>query len=129
MPDTVRDRIIKTLSKLSDNQVAYVDAIVTGMARSVSTFRLPSSDIASECFVERFGIELLGHHSVASKAMNKLQFEYAMERVLNICKRSAQLAPAGNPGHDITIDSVPCSLKTQSNADIRADVVWISKFM
>ena len=81
MPDKARDRIITNLGKLSDNQVAYVDAVVTGIARTVSTFRLPSSDIASQCFVEKFGIELLGHHSVASKAMNKLQFEYALGRL------------------------------------------------
>jgi len=38
-------------------------------------------------------------------------------------------APPGNPGHDIKIDDVPFSLKTQADKNIREDLIWISKFM
>jgi type II restriction enzyme len=43
--------------------------------------------------------------------------------------RFAELAPKGNPGHDITIDRIPCSLKTQADANIKEDTLHISKFM
>ena len=34
-----------------------------------------------------------------------------------------------NPGHDLTVDDVPWSLKTQGDKNIREDLLHISKFM
>ena len=52
-----------------------------------------------------------------------------MEKVVNFDQKRAQLSPKGNPGHDITIDGVRVSLKTQANKSIKKDKIWISKFM
>jgi Type II site-specific deoxyribonuclease len=52
-----------------------------------------------------------------------------LERVSNLCGNIAELAPRGNRGHDITINGVKISLKTQGDTGIREDKLHISKFM
>jgi hypothetical protein len=52
-----------------------------------------------------------------------------MERVMKLAGRNAQRSPMGNPGHDVTIDGTKFSLKTQANAHLKVDSIWISKFM
>ena len=42
---------------------------------------------------------------------------------------SATLAPKGNPGHDITINGVRFSLKTQADKQLKVHRLHISKFM
>ena len=49
--------------------------------------------------------------------------------VLKIIGRKVYLAPKGNPGHDITVDGIKISLKTQANKGIHENYLWVSKFM
>ena len=52
-----------------------------------------------------------------------------MERVLKALGRNASRPNRNHPGHDLTVDSIPWSLKTQGDSGIRRDVLHISKFM
>jgi len=114
---------------LSKRKLAFVSSVVTGLTGRMSEWRNNKSDLVCEIFVEEFGVYLLAHHVTASKQLTKEHFERAMERVLKLAGRKAQLSPAGNPGHDITIDGTKFSLKTQADAHIKSDSLWISKFM
>jgi hypothetical protein len=69
------------------------------------------------------------HHCFSKEAFSKDKFEYLMERAVNLCGGKAELAPKGNPGHDITINRVRFSLKTQADKSIKRGFVHISKFM
>jgi hypothetical protein len=69
------------------------------------------------------------HHSFSTEPFSKDKFEYALVKVLKFSGRKAKLAPKGNPGHDIILDAVRISLKTQANKGINEHWLWVSKFM
>lgn len=96
---------------------------------SPSDFTVLASDIFDEITLENFGDALRIHHSFSVEAFTKDKFEYVLEKVLNMSGSSATLAPRGNRGHDIIIEGNSVSLKTQADKNIRADRIWISKFM
>jgi hypothetical protein len=125
----VPPELIELLKKLSKTKLGYVAAVVTGLLGDMTEKRNPNSDLVSDVFLEEFGVHLLAHHGTSARPMTKEQFERAMERVTNLAGRKAQRAPVGNPGHDISIDGVKVSLKTQADAYIKENVLWISKFM
>lgn len=129
MPKPVPPELIKLLGKLSQRKLAYVSSVVTGLLGEMTEKRNPNSDLVSPVFLEEFGIHLLGHHGTSARPLTKEQFERAMERVMNLAGHKAQRSPMGNPGHDITIDGVKFSLKTQADAHLKPDALWISKFM
>lgn len=59
----------------------------------------------------------------------KERFEYAFMETMRMAGRSAQLAKSRtNRGHDVTVDGVRYSLKTQADRSIREDEIHISKF-
>jgi hypothetical protein len=91
--------------------------------------RNADSDLVSDIFVEEFGVHLLAHHGTSTRPLTKEQFERAIERVMKLAGHKAERSPAGNPGHDVTIDGTKFSLKTQADAAIKSDTLWISKFM
>jgi hypothetical protein len=109
--------------------LAYIGSVVTGLLGHMTEKREPNSDLVSEVFLEEFGVHLLAHHGTASRPLTKEQFERAMERVMKLSGRNAERSPMGNPGHDITIDGKKYSLKTQADAHMKSDRLWISKFM
>lgn len=125
----VPQELLNLLAKLSETKLAYVLSIVTSLVGDMKEWRNPKSNLVSSVFVEAFGVHLLGHHGTASRPLTKEQFERAMERVMNLASHKAERARMGNPGHDITIDDVKFSLKTQADEGIKPDSLWISKFM
>lgn len=128
-PAEVPKELLELLGKLSKSKLAYVASVVTGLVGDMTERRLENSNLVSDVFLEEFGVHLLAHHGTASRPLTKEQFERAMERVMKLAGRKADRSPAGNPGHDVTIDGEKFSLKTQADAHIRADSLWISKFM
>lgn len=106
-----------------------METVAAQFARPHDFARLPTSDVVTDCVLEAFGDTLQIHHCFSKEAFSKDKFEYALERALTSCGIAAELAPRGNPGHDITIAGTPVSLKTQANRDIRDDLIWVSKFM
>ncbi|HEY7490420.1 MAG TPA: restriction endonuclease, partial [Candidatus Tectomicrobia bacterium] len=83
----------------------------------------------NECLLQDFGDALRIHHCFSKEAFTKDKFEYALERVTNLCGIPSTLARRGNPGHDITINGMRFSLKTRADRSIRANRLHISKFM
>ncbi len=91
--------------------------------------RSADSDPVNACVLQDFGDALRIHHCFSKEPFTKDKFEYAFECVLNLYEIPATLALRGNAGHDITIRSVPFSLKIQANKGISHRSLHISKFM
>ncbi|MEB4589445.1 restriction endonuclease [Candidatus Thiothrix sp. Deng01] len=129
-----RENRIKALcaavQELTDGQIGWIEAVVNRFEQPASFKRNPASDLLDDCVLQDFGDALRIHHSFSKEPFTKDKFEYALERVLKFCggDDAAELAPKGNPGHDITIKGVPFSLKTQADKNISVDHIHISKF-
>lgn len=127
-PERIRS-ITASLPKLTKFQLDSIDRIITQLQGPKEFWRNSSSNLVTDGVLQDFGDALRVHHCFSAEALSKDRFEFALERVLNGCKIPAKRAPRGNPGHDITIKGVPCSLKTQADKNIRVNTVHISKYM
>ena len=117
------------LPHLSDSLLAWIERVIAQMALPHTYTRNPSSDIIDDRFLADLGDTLRIHHCFSNESFAKDKFEYAMEWVAKACGRRAELAKRGNPGHDITIDGVRFSLKTEGAKNTREATIHISKFM
>jgi Type II site-specific deoxyribonuclease len=131
LPDRERHlrQLYEVVSTLTDGQIGWIETVVEQFQKPANFQRFPDSDLINACVLQDFGDALRIHHCFSREAFTKDKFEYALERVLNLCAIPATLAPRGNPGHDITIRGVPFSLKTQANKGISHRALHISKFM
>lgn len=121
--------LVQALKSLSDSQLAWTEGVINQFRQQPDLWRNSKSDIINPCALEIFGDALQIHHCFSTEALSKDRFEYAFERVLNLCKIQASLARRGNPGHDITIRGVPFSLKTQADRNLHPNFLHVSKFM
>jgi hypothetical protein len=122
-------RIKEKLGLLKPAQLARIERLVDTLAEGCTFQADEASDFATDRFCDEFGDTLRQHHSASVEAFTKDKFEYAMVTLLNANGHKAEKAPTGNPGHDLTVDGVPWSLKTQADKSIKAATIHISKFM
>lgn len=121
--------VASLLPGLTESQLRWLEEIANQFKRP-HTFEFErNSDIVSECMVQEIGDALRLHHCFSKESFSKDKFEYLMERSAQICGFEAELAPKGNPGHDITMRGQRFSLKTQANKGISRRYAHISKFM
>ncbi|MBU1693797.1 MAG: restriction endonuclease [Verrucomicrobia bacterium] len=125
------DRLIPALRELTEQQLNLIETVVRQFRRSfIRIERNPASDLVDDRLLCDFGDVLRIHHCFSKEALSKDRFEYALEKTLNLCGKAATLsASRTHRGHDITIEDVPCSLKTQADKGIKEDEIYISKFM
>lgn len=122
--------IHQVLASLSDSQFEFIDNIITQIARDfIEISRHSLSDIVTQCILETIGDALRIHHCFSREPFSKDRFEFAFERAGILCDLDTSLAPKGNPGHDLTINGLRFSLKTEAAKHIKRDFVHISKFM
>lgn len=130
MPNFNRIQHIRNiLPKLTEYQIESISRIVDQFQTLHTFIRNNNSDLITNEVLQDFGDALRIHHVFSAEALSKDRFEYALERVLRGRGISAELAPKGNPGHDLTIRNTRVSLKTQADKAIKADSIHISKFM
>jgi len=132
-PDLIArvDRLSVALRELTEQQLRLIETVVTQFRRPfLKIERHLQSDLVNQQLLCDFGDVLRFHHCVSKEALSKDRFEYALEKTLNLCGKTAKLADSRtNRGHDITILGVPCSLKTQADKSIKETEIHISKFM
>jgi hypothetical protein len=131
-PRPPQDRLedmMRRLARLNPKQIDSVEAILDSLTQPADLDVNEESDFATRSFALGFLDHLRIHHLSSSEPFTKDKFEHSMVRVLNDEGHDAELAPRGNPGHDITVDGVPWSLKTQADASIKREFLHISKFM
>ena len=118
------------LSALTTSQLEWLDSVIGQFKLPHSFDRDPESDLMVPEALERFGDALRIHHAFSRQPLSKDRFEYALERALFLSGIPAQLEESRtNRGHDLTIAGVPTSLKTEAAANIKEDVIHISKWM
>jgi hypothetical protein len=125
------DQLTTALRELTEQQLRLIETVVTQFRRPFLMIeRHCDSDIVDDRVLNDFGDVLRIHHCFSKEALSKDRFEYALEKTLNLSGRTASLAASRtNRGHDITIEGVPCSLKTQADKGIKEHEIHISKFM
>jgi len=122
--------IFSELHKLSEPQIDLIELIIGNLNIPFEILWYNNnSDLTSASFVSLFGDYLKVHHCLSVEALSKDRFEYALEDICQKVGFSAELAPRGNPGRDITIDNKNYSLKTQADKQIKQGSLWVSKFM
>lgn len=122
-------RVASLLPGLKESQIGWLEEIAEQLNRPHTFLRNQTSDFMTECLLEEIGDGIRLHHCFSKEAFAKDKFEYLMERAANLCGIEAQLAPKGNPGHDITINGQKFSLKTQADKSVKPKFVYISKYM
>jgi len=127
---SVAQALCEELNELTAGQLQWIENIIKCFKQPSNFQRHNDSDIISDCVLSDFGDHLRIHHSFSAEPFTKDKFEYALERTINLCQgnHSANLAPKGNPGHDITINGQRFSLKTQADKNIALHHLHISKF-
>jgi hypothetical protein len=110
--------LIDVIPDLTLGQLHWIQRVVEVFGE-YHQYTVTQSDIFDETVLRNFGDAMRVHHSFSVEPFSKDKFEYVFVEVLKITGRNAVLAPKGNPGHDITVDGVKVSLKTQANKDIK----------
>jgi len=125
------ERLSAALRELTAPQLNFIEAVVKQFRRPfLKIERNPASDLVGAAVLRDFGDVLRMHHCFSKEALSKDRFEYAFEKTLFLSGRTAAMAASRtNRGHDITVDGVPYSLKTQADKGIKEDELYISKFM
>ena len=121
-------QLVSLLRGLRPSQLEWVDKIAHILHQPMQADAHKSDLLSGNAWAD-FGDILRIHHAFSEEALSKDRFEHALVGVLSRNGRKASLAPRGNPGHDLTIDGVPVSLKTQANRGAESDAIWISKWM
>ena len=121
--------IERRVRTLSDGQLAVLEAVIDTFSQPITSHRNPSSDVVSTDFLAGFGDILKLHHSLSDDYLDKYRFEAAMQRVYQALGRDSFRPSRCNPGHDLTVDGVKWSLKTQGDRHIKRNLLHISKFM
>jgi len=132
MPDDKETQIhslCSQLSGLSTSQLTWLEQLIHQFVGSPHHFTIGDSDFIDTCFLNSFGDSLLVHHCLSEASLSKDRFEHLLTSSARLCGRSATLAPPNNPGHDVTIDGVRYSLKTQADSNLKVSTIHISKFM
>lgn len=122
------ENLVAKLPTLTTGQLYWLNRVIK-VFESSHAFEILQKSILDAETLENFGDALRIHHSFSLEPFSKDKFEYVLESVLKMSGHQAALAPRGNRGHDITIDGIPVSLKTQADSNISHHKIWISKFM
>jgi type II restriction enzyme len=122
--------LAQALVELTPSQLDWVGGVIRQFHLPHEFHRKDDSDLVTHSVLEMLGDALRIHHAFSRQALSKDRFEFALERSLNRAGIQAELVGSRtNRGHDITIQGIPVSLKTQADAGIRVDSLHISKFM
>ena len=128
-PDDPRLHLAERVARLSADQALTLSLMVDAMETPVISTIAPTTDFATQPFVDSMADALRIHHVVSAESFTKDKSEHALVAALTRAGHVAELAPRGNPGYDLTVDDARWSLKTEASANIRRDSLHISKFM
>ena len=122
--------LLAAIERLTPAQQQWVKGAVLAFGVPRKFWRANNSDIITDMVLENLGDRLISHHAGSRQALSKDRFEFALEAALNDSKISALLVKSRtNRGHDISVQGVPISLKTEAAANIKPDVIHVSKWM
>ncbi len=118
------------ISTLTQSQREWVIAVIRQFQLTTSFWRNTHSELVTDTVLNRLGDALRIHHAFSRQPLSKDRFEFAFERALKLGNFDVKLAASRtNRGHDMTINGIPVNLKTEAAANIKKDMLHISKFM
>ncbi|MBX7221808.1 MAG: restriction endonuclease [Blastocatellia bacterium] len=124
------ENIIQSLRLLTLHQLQLIKTTILAFETRREFWCAPDSDTVTPNVLDHLGNRLLSHHAISRQALTKDRFEFAFEAALNDSKKTAALVKSRtNRGHDLTIEGIPVSLKTEAAANIKEDIIHISKWM
>lgn len=124
------NKIVDALSRLTPAQQEWIKSAIDMFGAACQFERSHNSDVVTDSVLINLGDRLLSHHAGSRQALSKDRFEFAFESALNASGIAAQLVKSRtNRGHDITIQGIPVSLKTEAAANIRDEFIHVSKWM
>lgn len=134
MNDNSRSEVLQRLGEevraLTDSQIEWITRIVEQFKLPKEFSRNPQSGLVNEAWSNNFGNVLMVHHAMSEAPFSKEKFEFAF---IFACRRAglnAEKPPdRTNRGHDLSVDGIPISLKTQADRGIIESLIHISKFM
>lgn len=130
LSDQEKEDLLAALDGLRPAQVQWLQGAILAFKVPHEFARASDSDIITQAVLENLGDRMLGHHSGSRQALSKDRFEFAFEAALNASGIPSFLVKSRtNPGHDITIAGVPAGLKTEAAANIRENIIHVSKWM
>ena len=121
-------RLTESLKSLSEGQLKLVESAIAVFGFP-HVFRQHSDALLTAEMFADFGDALRLHHAFSAEPFTKDKFEFLLWKTFVARGVDAALATKGNPGHDLRIGSDRFSLKTQADKSVKADHIWISKFM
>lgn len=122
------EELVAKIPTLTDSQLYWLQKVIS-VFDSPHEFTIESNGLFDKTTLNNFGDALRIHHSFSVEAFSKDKFEYVLDKVLSMSGRKSSLANKGNRGHDLSIDGIPISLKTQADKGVNENKIWISKFM
>lgn len=120
--------MVAILEKLPEARLHWIER-VTDLLECRHEFIRHSDDLFNHDWLLAFGDGLMVHHAFSNEPFTKDKFEHALVNTASMGGAEAGFAARGNRGHDITIGKTKVSLKTQADKSIKADSIWISKYM
>lgn len=123
-------QLSEAVQSLTTSQQSWVVAVIRQFTLPKTFWRHENSDLITTGVLSSIGDALCVHHAFSRQALSKDRFEHVLERSL-FANGFQVVLPSSrtNRGHDMTVNGVPISLKTEASANIRADSLHISKFM
>lgn len=122
--------LAKSLLSLTESQLFWVNCVIAQFQLPHEFEKDPKSNWLNQEVLDRFGDALRIHHAFSRQTLSKDRFEFAFERALNLAGiPTALVTSRTNRGHDLTINGIPVSLKTEGAKTIKVNEVHISKWM
>ena len=130
LTDQEKNDLLLALEGLRPAQLQWVKGAILAFSVPHHFVRAEESDIVTQAVLENLGDRMLSHHAGSRQALSKDRFEFAFEAALNDSEIPSRLVKSRtNRGHDITIAGVPVGLKTEAAANIREEIIHVSKWM
>lgn len=124
-----REKLQKSILSLTDFELSEIQNLVKQFSKPMYFDYNHDSPWFNDEFCSAFGDVLRMHHTASKGPFTKDKFEFAMEKIFRLLGLQADLAKVDNPGEDITIDGIKCSLKTEAEKSLKRDTIHISKYM
>lgn len=123
-----RKRIINLIETIPDARLNWIER-VTDILHCPKRFILHKEEFMPEQWFDCFGDALMIHHAFSNEPFTKDKFEHAFVTTAITAGNKASFALRGNRGHDVVINNIKYSLKTQADKSIKENLIWISKYM
>lgn len=130
LTDKEKKELFDKLDSLTPAQQQLIKSAILGFGIPRKFWRDANSDLITQDMLDNLGNRLLSHHVHSSQPLSKDRFEFAFSEALNAASIKSELVKSRtNRGHDISINGVPVSLKTEAAKNIKENVIHISKWM